>query len=465
MIFFSLALGSSLLSLSLTAIPAIGPAPAWTPPVPVEKALVSGARLWVSPKKGVPLVHVVVSVPAGSAADPKGKEGLAALTATVMEEGGAGTRTGSQLLEAFEALGTTLAVAPTSMTVSYSFSVASNRFDEALGLLLDVLRAPRFESAAFESAKSRQVAELVANGDDPAYVGFQKLMGALFKDTPRAHLPLGSPKSVAGLTLDDVKKLYQSRYGSAGMTLVVSGDVSPDSAKQKVDALAPKVWLKAPDAMVTYKTPAGGVAPIVLAVDKPGAAQTVVLVGRLGPTAADPSLPALEQVSTVLGGSFTSRLNQNLREKNGYTYGVRAQVDGGKDVGLVFVQSKIRTQVTGEALEQLFLELSQANTVSEVELLKARALSETDLVEQFSTGGRTAFTLADLVARGRPFDWLSKEKARQAAVTVAVAQETAKAFLPAGLVFVLVGDRQAIEKSVSSRLSGRSLNWVPAAAE
>jgi zinc protease len=461
----SVALSSSMLTLSLAGIPVIGPAPAWTPPLPVEKPLVSGARLWVSPKKGVPLVHLVLSVPAGSAADPKGQEGLAALTATVLEEGGAGSRSGAQLLEAFEALGTTLEVTPEVMVVRYSFSVASNRFDEALALLLDVIRAPRFEPAAFESAKSRQVAELVADGDDPGYVALQKLMGALFRGTARAHLSAGLPKSVAALTLEDVKKFYQVHYGSAGLTVVVSGDISADGVKQKLDALAPKAWLKAPDSIATYTAPAGGIAPTVVAVDKPGAAQTVVMVGKLGPAAADASLPALEQVGTVLGGSFTSRLNQNLREKNGYTYGVRTQVVGGKDVGLMLVQSKIRTAVTGEALEQLFLELGQANTVTEAELTKARALGETDLVEQFSSGANAAATLAGLVALGRPADWLSKQKARNAAVTVAAAQEAAKAFQPAGLVVVLVGDRQAIEKNITSRLSGRSIGWVPAAAE
>jgi zinc protease len=449
---------SSLLLWALAAAPVIGPSPGFKPPVPEVVALASGARAWVVSTPGLPLVHVAACVPAGSLADPQERPGLALLTATAVEEGGAGDKGPAEVLAAFDAQGTELEVTVGELCTTYTVTTLTARLEPVLAQLVDVLARPRFDTAAFESAKRRQLAELSQASDQPPFLAQLELRRRLFGSAPPGHIALGEAAALARMTVADARRFHEARYGSAGITFVVTGDVTAAAAKQLLDKVAPKPWLQAAPAVALGPLPAA--APAWVGVERPGLPQTVVLLGRAGVVAGDAAVPALELASTVLGGSFTSRLNQNLREAHGYTYGAGTELSLGKDYGLLAVRTSVRADVTGVALKEVLAEMKGLRTLSAAELAKARALQETALVSEFETGRMTALHLVSLLDAGLPFDHSSRKGARRAGVTPDQAVTAASQFEPAAFVVVLVGDRALVEKQLAKEFPGQAVTWV-----
>lgn len=446
-----------LASSALAAAPEVKAGSKWTPPAFQVRQLASGAKLWVHSQRGIPLVHVGVHVAAGSVNDPADKPGLAMLTATCVEEGGAGARTGAEVRAFFDSLGTELKVGAMPDGVTGGFTVLTSRLEPALGQLVEVLSKPRFEPDVVAAVKTRRRSEILSALDDPRFVASVKLSAEVYGANPRNHPALGTVAGVEGATLDDLKKFHAANWSSAGTTFILVGDVEPDAAKALLDKVAPKAWLQ-PAKAAALTAPAGA-AGKWLAFDKPGAAQTVVLFGRPGPSSRDDAVQPLELVSTVLGGSFTSRLVQNLREKHGYTYGVGARLGVGRETKLVTVQTSVKTEVTVPALVELLAELEGIKTVSAGELEKARSLLDARLVEDFSSGESVLGAMGSLLMEDLGPDALAKEKARREKVTLDEVKAASARFEPGGFTVVLVGDRAKLEKDLKAKFPERNIEW------
>ncbi len=451
----------SLLALAAAAQPKgapVIPAPRpWVPPTPQVRTLACGATAWVAERPGVPLVSLVVSAPAGSMRDGRGQRGLAMLVARVMEEGGAGARSGSELLAAFDVLGAELNAGASEESATFSVVLPAAKLEPVLALLVDVLARPRFEAQAFGSARQRQLAEFTAMEDEPNAVSWRLLSGQLYGSGPRAHPALGVPADVGQLTLEAARAFYAAHYGSAGLSFSVAGDVTADRFQKLFDGLAAKPW--------------GGAAPVVFAnptdlppaawvgFDKPGAAQTVVLLGRVFPSVTDPAVPPTELVATVVGGSFTSRLVQNLREAHGYSYGAWARLLPGRDSSLLVAGSQVRTDVTAEALTELLRELGRADTITAEELEKARRLGRSEVVQELGAGVVEAMAHASDQVLGLSPDALARRLLAWDAVTLPQATQAAQAFEPKAFSVVLVGDRKRIEKALQKAFPGQAIAW------
>ena len=200
-------------------------------------------------------------------------------------------------------------------------------------------------------------------------------------------------------------------------------------------------------------------APSWVGVDKPGAAQTVVLLARSGPAANASSMPALREASVVLGGSFTSRLNQRLREKSGFTYGAGSSVTAGRAAGLISVRTSVKTDVTAPALQQLFEEMKGLTSLSPSEQQKSRALLDAQVVEDFSSGGGAASAFASLALTGLPATEYSQYAAKLNAITADQLLEATTLFAPEAYTVVLVGDRNRIEKSLKHTFPAQAMTW------
>lgn len=442
----------------MAEMPSIPPARVWAAPTPQTAVLPNGATLWVLPSAGVPLMHLAIAVNAGSMADPEGKAGLASLTASVLEEGGSGTKTPAQVVDAFDALGTQLQVRVRADGVTLTAPVISSKSEQLVPLVFEVLTAPRFEQAAFESLKARRLAQIAADNDDPRQVASTEALSAVFGKSPRGHRASGTLASVKQLTLHDVKAFYAANYRPAKVTVVAVGDVTLDSAKKLISAAMPNAWgagAAKPDSSRDAVR-----APHWVAVDKPGASQTFIALIRPGVAARDAMVPALEEVSVVLGGSFTSRLVQRLREKSGFTYGIGSLVEAGREGGTLQVRTSVRTDVTAPALEQIFEEMKGLASVTPVELVKARALFAEHLSSAFSSGAGSASAFAGLALDGLPaneFTELSTKKL--ASVTHEQAIAAAQSFEPGGFTVALVGDRAVIEKELKRAFPAQTITW------
>lgn len=450
-------LWASLSFAQITGAPTVGPAPKWSPPVAETRPLISGAKAWVATRPGLPLSNVVVYVPAGARAETAAQSGLASLTAAALQEGGAGARGPTEFLEAFDDLGASLHVRSGLEGTTFNFTVSSSRLDAALALMIDLLSKPKFDANAFESLKARRIAELTASLDEPRVIASQTLYKTLYGDVAEGRPVNGTVDSVKALTLDDAKKFHAANYASAGIAFIVAGDLTADAVKKKLDAVVPKAFGPASPAVVE-KAPTALPAKWV-GVDKPGAPQTVLMLARPGPTVNDTKLQAMELASVALGGSFTSRLVQNLREKHGYTYGAGAHVAPSKLYGTIAVSTSLKTEVTADAVEQLLLELKGLGTLSKDEVEKARALTSAQFVDAFSSGATVAGALASELMDGHGPDGLKKQYAAMLATTVEQSQATTGAFAPEGFTVVLVGDRKSIEPALKKKLPTQTIEW------
>ena len=429
------------------AQPKPAPMPAWTPPVPQVSTTAGGTQVIVLPRSEVPLVHIAVLVRAGAESDPPTRAGLSAAVATMLQEGGAGKLGGPELAQAFAALGDELQQRPTRDGVVLGLTVQTRNLDKALALLGDLLVRPRFDAAEWTRARARIVSELTRHRDEPRDIVEVVSARALYGDDHPYGRPLrGTPESIGAITIEELRSFYGKSYGPKTVTFLLAGDVAPAEATRLVGA-ALSGWTSAALPPPPPATAKPGPGRLVL-VDKPGAPQSEVRVGHIAIARASSDFPSAQVIQMVLGGSFTSRLVQNLREKHGYTYGVSARYMTARAPGPFVVHSAIRTDVTAPAMKELIDELARIHQpLAPAELDKARALLGNNLVEGFSEGGATVELIGDLALHDLPLDGWSKQVAALAALTPAsVAKASTTLVAPSEeLTAVVVGDLAKIE--------------------
>ncbi|HET6922499.1 MAG TPA: pitrilysin family protein, partial [Anaeromyxobacteraceae bacterium] len=354
--------------------PAAPPAPppdpeAWraTPPVPgpavpprapefKRATLPNGLAVYASEQPSLPLVALSIAFRAGSGADPGGKAGLADLTWRLLLEG-AGRRDALQLADAFGEMGASPAVTVERDGASFAVTVLPRHAEAALALLAEVAARPRLAAADFERRKRQQLADLAARLGEPPFLAGWALAEAVYgADHPYGHPLSGLPAPVAALSLADARRFHRQNAGPATAAVILAGPVTLDRAR---------AW--AEKHLGSWRSPARPPPPPaaleatprreVLLVPKAGLGQTVISLGRPGVPADHPDLEALLVANEVFGGAFTSRLNMNLREQRGYTYGAHSRVEALRGAGLVAAGASVRADVTGDALAQAFLEM------------------------------------------------------------------------------------------------------------
>jgi predicted Zn-dependent peptidase len=446
-----------LLSSVVLAGPPIPPPAKWGPPVVQVRSLASGAKLWVLSQKGVPLVHVGVLVDAGSLGDPADKPGLAMLTATCVEEAGSGAHSGAEVRAFFDSMGTSLKVEVAADGVSLQFTALTPRLEAALGQVIEVLGKPRFDGAEVAAVKQRRRSEVVSALDSPVMFGNAQLLAEVFGANPRNHLELGTVAGVEASSADDLKQFHAAHWSPGNTTFFLVGDVDADAAKAMLDKVAPKAWLPG-SAKVTASLPSGAPGKWI-AFDKADAAQTVVFFGKPGPAATEAVVTPLELASTLLGGSFTSRLVQNLREKHGYTYGARAGLSGGRETKLLMVYTSVKTEVTAPALTELLSELVGITRLEPAELEKARSLLDARQLEDFASGESAVEALQGEAMEDLGPGELAAARARREKVTMAELTAAAAKFDPESFTVVLVGDRKKLEKELKAKFPTHNIEW------
>ena len=429
----------------MTVPPPIPPPPNWKAPAPASHLSARGYTLVVLPQHELPIVHVVVTIAAGSALDPSDRPGLAAAVAGMLEDGGAGGRSAPEIAQAFADLGTELEEHVDTDQVQLAMTVLARNLDPAIALLCELLERPRFDAADWARAQARRIDEIHRRLDQPEHVADDVFSRVLYGDHAYGHPFLGTVESVRAITVDDLRKFWAANYYRANVTFVLVGDTEKsdlpaplgrDERKAARPAKAP------PPPPMPKELP-----PRVVLVDRPDASQSEIRVGSLGARRNTPDFAALTLLETILGGSFTSRLNLNLREKHGYTYGARAQFDMRTVTGPFVASAGVRTDATAAALKETVAEITGMRApLKPEETQKGRALVMHTIVEAFSDGNETASYLADLVAHRIAIDAWSKLPAELAALDVTTLTRVAdQAFRPDALTIVVVGDRKLVE--------------------
>ena len=439
--------------LDRTKIPPPGKSPVLQVPTWTKTQLSNGATLIVSERYGLPLVSFSMTLVGGSNQfEPANRRGVAAMTTTMLTEG-TKTRTGDQLSDALQLLGTNVGSNVSGEDGSVNFVSTSKNFEPTLAILADMMLNSVFPADALERIRARTLVAMTQAKDQPAVVGGQVFAKVLYGD---AH-PYGqraNETSVKAITRDDVVAFHKAYFQPGRAILTVVGDITPPKAKAAIEkALA--AWSKGGEkpSFDYPQLPALQPAKIYL-VDKPGAAQSVVNIGLPGPPRNTPDYFALQVLNTILGGQFQSRLNANIREQKGYSYGVSSGFGYGKGPGAFRAGGAIFSAKTDAALIEFMKELNGIvgeKPITDEEIKTAKESLIQGLPQRFASVAAINGAITSLVVQGLPDDYYQTYAKNVSAVTKEDLLRVAKRYIDLGhLAIVIVGDRAAVEAALKA---------------
>jgi len=427
--------------------PAPGPARPLTLP-PIERhALSNGVPVLLVGVHEVPVVEVVLVLAAGATADPAGREGLAHATAEMLDEG-AGGMDALALADADDFLGARVETASGWDASTVRLRVPVARLGDALPLMADVALRPDFPEKELERLRKEALTALLQARDQPRSIAARALDEGVFTRESRLGRPqTGDVASLAALSIADLRGFHDTRYTPAHATLVVVGDVTAEALPLLEKAFggwtAPEETAPAPDVSLPPQVKGRW----VRLVDKPGSAQSAIRLGRVGPSWDDPRYHAGEVMNTLLGGSFTSRLNDNLREQHGYTYGAGSALRRYRVGGLFMAGADVQTDKTAEAVTEFLKELERIRTPAPPgEVERARSYTALGYAEEFETTSQVARRIVEKVVYDLPDGFFEEYVPKTLAVDAPALQAAARASVdPESVVIVVVGDRSKVE--------------------
>jgi zinc protease len=427
--------------------PKAGPPPELHLPVPKTFALKNGLRIYLVEEHTLPVISAALVDLAGGGENPADKPGLAAFTAQMLTEG-TGDRSSVELADDVHSIGALLVSTATVDNAAASIGVLSNNTDAAFTLLADVSLHPAFKAEEVERIRKQRLVAIQQEGDQPVATAVRVGRKALYGDSPYGYPNSGTTASVKAITREELQRFWVEHYSPGNAALFLAGDVTEPEARR----LAEKdfgSWTASGGAM-TAAIPQAPAAPArrVVIVDKPGAPQTALIAFGLGVPRSTPDYPALNVMNSVLGGLFSSRINMNLREKNGFTYGAFSQFSFNRGDGPFLAGARVRTDVTGPAGRELFAELNRMRTdpATEDELRLAKENALRSLPGNFETVADTAELMSEIFTYGLPANYYQTLPQQYEEVTAAEVEKTAKDHLhPENLIVVAVGDQAKIQ--------------------
>jgi predicted Zn-dependent peptidase len=403
-------------------------------------------------REGVPLVSVALVVDAGEVRSAPGEEGIAALTGDALQ-GGTLRRTGTELAEALERYGSGIRVSTGWDAATLTFTCLADRLEAVLALLAEVVREPSFPPSEVERMRSQRLAGIRQRQMDPAGLADDELDRDVFPETHPFHRPLGgTATSVAALGRDRVAAFAGEAYSGARAGVVMVGDLSRDQVLELASSHFGS-WPAGEKAVRELPEAKAKVERAVRIVHRPGAVQSELRIGEPGPPRGHPDEIPLRVANAVLGGAFTSRLNMNLREKHGFTYGVRSAFEARRKGGSFSVGTSVQTEVTAPALAEALAELDRfaAGGPEPDELAKARDYLAGVFPLRMETTAQLAARLAELIIYELPDDHHHRYRDRVRAVDVDTARAAlARHLHPEHMSVVIVGDADAVAGPVES---------------
>ena len=425
--------------------PAVGPLPRLEPTRPTRFVLSNGLEVVTVRRQVAPLVAVNLMFRSGSDADGVELAGLGSATADMLDEG-AGTRGPLQMAEELEQLGADLWLGCGRDGSQLSLQVPAKGFPAALALAADVLLRPRLDAGDWERVRHDRLTGLAQRRDQAESVASIVSDRVLFGDAhPYGRSSDGLEPSVTRIGIDDIRRFHATHYRPNNAVLVVAGAFD-ETLQQQLEA-AIGAWSPAP-IPASPATPPLPARPRLVLVDRPAAPQSIVRFVSPGTDRLSPDRPALSMLNAVLGGSFTSRLNFNLREQKGYTYGAGSSFSFLRRPGSFSARDAVFTEVTAAAVTEFLKELRgvREQPFTDAERTKARAMLLDRVAEGLATSSGIAATFAELGLYGLPLDEPERFIAALERATADDLLRLAQKYVdPDDACIVIVGDRAAIE--------------------
>jgi zinc protease len=413
---------------------------------------------------GLPLVGIELISPAGAQYEPEGSAGTAALTAGLLDEGTA-RRSALEIAATVERLGGYLA-AGADWDVGYlSTGLLASHRREGLDLLAEVAVTPTFPPNEIERLRRMRLSEIVRRRQDPGALADDRFQREVYRGTVYAQPLYGTEESISRVDRESLLGFYQGHYGFAGSTLIAVGDFDPEELLREAEAVfgaapPPALAGSPPIRPEIRPLPLQGVA--VHVVDRPGAAQTELRLGHVGVPRTHPDYVPLVMLNTLLGGKFTSRINLNLRERHGYTYGATSRFSTRQGPGPFTVAAAVETNAAAAAAREILHEMRRVREapVEPEEIAETAGYIVGVFPYSLQTVGDITRRLETITTFGLPDDYYDHYRELIAAVTREQIQEVARRHLdPERIAVVAVGPAEILEPQLEG--VGPVTVWSP----
>jgi len=383
-----------------------------------HRQLANGVKLIVAPVHTLPVVTVLALVDASAMADPRGKEGVAQVTARAITEG-TSRYDGETLTERLEQLGTSIDASADWETTGLTLTVLTDKLRDAFAHFAEVLTAPTFPEASVERIKAERIAEILQIESEPRELADEMFDAFVYAEGSRFTTPIGGTKtSISTITRRDVLDFYAARYRPSGTTLIVVGDVTTNDVEQMArQALG--AWSGTPPTPTTVVDAPARTTPAIQIVRKEDAPQSELRIGHLSVSRTHPDYFKITVMNAILGGLFSSRINLNLREAHGYTYGARSEFDWRTVASPFLISTAVASNVTAPALQETLREIDRmrAEPITESELSLATSYLNGVFPIRFETTAAIATALATLAIYHLPDNWYDTYRDHIGAVT------------------------------------------------
>jgi zinc protease len=412
----------------------------------------NGINVVVAPVTKLPLVSVIALIDATALSDPEGKEGVAELTAQAIREGTA-RRDGVRLALDLEKLGTSLETGADWDSTVASLTVLKQNLREAFGIMAETLLSPAFREEDIARLKAERLAERMQILDEPRGLAEESFARFLYSKDSRYSRPMsGNSPSISAITRDDVEQFYSENYSPSVLTVIFAGDISESEANELVTSTLGS-WSQDRSAK---RRPAGNPARKNRAVEivaKEDAAQSELRIGHGGVARTHPDYFAIVVMNAVLGGLFSSRINLNLREAHGYTYGASSYYDWRREAGPFVISTAVQSEVTAAAISETLKEIDaiREKEIAHDELTLATSYLEGVFPIRYETTSAIASALASLVMFGLPENYFDTYRSNIAGVTTADVLNAAREHVkPEELQIVVVGNADVIREPIEA---------------
>ena len=445
-------LSPATVTIDRTVMPPPKTEPIFTPPTPTRTRLSNGMGISVIEQRGLPIVAFGVLMDAGASRDPEQLPGLAGFTAQMLPEGTT-SKSSQDIAQAFEFIGSRISADGRREYTLLSAETLTKHWPTALELTADLVLNPSFPNHEVDRVRREHLTELRRGKDEPNAVAEQLMAGLVFqRDSGYGHPLSGTENSIGSLTRDDIVRQFSRDYSPANADLIVVGDVSIDEVADRAEAVFGSWKGGGPSADgVATIVPSTGTATIYL-VDRPGAPQSVIRA--LHPTIPrlHPDYLGLTLMNYAFGGQFSARLNQNLRQDKGYSYGYQSHVQWFRGPSLMLAGGSVQTEVTKESVFETLREFNEVRgprPISEEELDNAKQSVLRSFPANFERPGAIMGQVLQMVQFRLPDDYLQTVRSNVEAITLdEVHRITQELVHPDQLKILVVGDRQQIEKGL-----------------
>jgi len=433
-----------------SSLPRPGPERPFAFPQMLRRRLSNGIDAWTAEQHDVPLVSVIALVRAGAAFDPPDRPGLAALTADLLDEG-CGDLDALALHETIGRLGAQVDTEVGADAALLGLTTLGRFAQPAFRVLADMLAVPRLDEKDFERVRDLRLNRLLQLRDMPPALAERTFTQRIYGTHPYAHLPIGTEASLGAMTVEETRAFHSRMYSPSCVTLIAVGDATHD----QLAALMEEAFGSWQTATASVALPDPAQTPIapessdrLMLVARAAAPQSELRIGHLAAARSTPDYHALVALNMVLGGQFVSRINLNLRERKGYTYGARTTFDFRRGPGPFVLHASVQSDSTTDAVREVFAELQAIRDdrpVTHEELELGRATLTRGYPRGFETAEQIARSIAQLALYDLPDDYFTKFVPRVLALTADDVTRAAVTHLdPSKLVTVIVGDREKI---------------------